>query len=90
MNIDAEFAVSLEAALSAAHSRAAFAFREMLEARSYGDPNHPRTKAYVASERVVDELLVAAQGEAAFAAMDALVEDLAAGDHFRYADGVGG
>lgn len=62
------------------------AFHEMLEARCYSDPDDPRTRAYVAAERLVDELLVEAQWEKAKAELDRLqaidIEELAKGDHF--------
>lgn len=89
LGADAEWRDRTAAALDVAHGRARRAFLEMLYTRTYSDPNHPLTKAYVAAERVVDELLVAAQGEAAFAAMDALVAEDAAGDHHFYPAGVG-
>ena len=43
----------------------------MLDARSYDDPEAPETRAYVAAERAIDELLVEMQGRRAFAETDA-------------------
>lgn len=48
-------------------------FRAMLDAGTYSDPNAPETKAYIAAERAIDELLVDLQGHRAFAETDAVM-----------------
>ena len=69
-----------------AHTAAQHRFHEMLVAGCYSDPDDPRTKAYVAAERLVDSILVDAQWEKAKAELDRLqmadIEELARGDHF--------
>lgn len=69
-----------------AHTAAQFRFREMLIAGCYSDANDPRTIAYIVAERLVDSILVDAQGKAAQDGLDAALAD---GDHFVFPAGVG-
>ncbi len=79
-------------ALAAANRLAQRAFHTMLVAGCHGDPEDSRTRAYVAAERLVDELLADAQWEKSKAAMDELQRadlDAEKSDHHVYPAGVG-
>jgi hypothetical protein len=71
--------------IKAAWDEAQEAFHAMLEAKVYGDPNAPETRAYNTAERHLDNLLADAQ----FARAQAALEDAIAGDHHVYPMGVG-
>jgi hypothetical protein len=88
-------------ALAAANRLAQRAFHTMLVANCHGDPEDPRTRAYTAAERLVDELMADAQGRKAQAELDVLIEadrddmltsedaeDLSLGDHYLFPEGV--
>lgn len=82
--------------LREAHAEAQNAFHVMLEAGTFGDPDHPLTRFYIEAERHVDTVLEYAQWERAKAEMDALIASdiigdpaLALGDHFAFPNGVG-
>jgi hypothetical protein len=74
-----------EARIEAAWQEAQECFRAMLQAKVYGDPNAPETRAYNTAERHLDNLLADAQ----FARAQAALEDAIAGDHHVYPMGVG-
>lgn len=74
-----------EARIEAAWQEAQQAFRAMLDAKVYGDPNAPETRAYSTAERHLDNLLADAQ----FAEVQAQLENAIAGDHHVYPMGVG-
>jgi hypothetical protein len=74
------------ARIHAAWQEAQEAFRLMLDAKVYGDPAAPETRAYVTAERHLEMLLEDAQFAEAQAQMDRLIETrydptLALGDH---------
>lgn len=61
-----------------AHAVAQRCFGEMVRARSYADPKHPATIAYIRAERAVDVLIANAQTAQSWR-----------GDHHVYPAGVG-
>jgi len=70
-----------DALLAEANEYSQRCFRAMLNAKAYGDPNAPETRAYVLSERIMDMLLQQLQRPVE-------IEDFV-GDHHVYPAGVG-
>lgn len=75
--------IPTEADIVAAHAEAQRRFSEMVAERSYAEPDHPATIAYISAERHVDDLLADAQ----FGAQES--RRLALGDHFVFPAGPG-
>jgi hypothetical protein len=83
--------VDIQQRLKDAHAEAQAAFHVMVDAKVYGNPNAPETRAYRTAERLVDVLIADAQWEVAESELAAVIaaDPDFAGDHHVYPAGVG-